>query len=78
MNGGVSLTHWGVISARGEDAAAFLHSQLTNDFSLMGCPKRDSPATARPRAGCWRASSAWKAAHDEILLACHASVLPRR
>ncbi|WP_300846566.1 folate-binding protein [Tepidimonas sp.] len=32
MHGVARLEDWGVISAQGEEAAAFLHSQLTQDF----------------------------------------------
>jgi len=73
--GTVALTHWGVIRARGDDAASFLHSQLTNDFSAL------APADARLAGYCSAKGRllasfvAWKAAPDEILLACHASVL---
>ena len=33
--GVVRLSHWGLMRARGEEAAKFLHGQLTNDFSLL-------------------------------------------
>jgi len=35
LNGVTALTHWGVIRAQGEDAAKFLHGQLTNDVVLL-------------------------------------------
>ena len=35
-NGAVRLTDWGVIIARGTDAASFLHSQLTQN--MQGLP----------------------------------------
>lgn len=40
LQGLVRLDDWGVISAQGEDAASFLHGQLTQDFALQ----RDSEA----------------------------------
>ncbi len=75
LTGIAPLTHWGVIRARGADAASFLHSQLTHDFANLG------PAQARLAAYCSAKGRmlasfvAWKAAPDEVLLACHASVL---
>ena len=36
LEGAVRLDHMGLIGARGADAAAFLHGQLTHDFSGLG------------------------------------------
>lgn len=72
----VPLAHWGVIRARGADAASFLHSQLTNDFAALG------PTTARlagycsPKGRLLASFVAWKAGDEDILLACDAGVLP--
>jgi len=76
MTGAVALTHWGVIRARGEDAATFLHSQLTNDFSVLGLSEARLAGYCSAKGRLLASFVAWKAAHDEILLACHASVLP--
>ena len=35
LNGVSALPHWGVIQAQGEDAASFLHNQLSNDVLLL-------------------------------------------
>jgi len=35
LNGVCPLPHWGVIQAQGEDAANFLHNQLSNDVLLL-------------------------------------------
>ena len=35
LNGVSALPHWGVIQAQGEDAANFLHNQLSNDVLLL-------------------------------------------
>ncbi|HVR48296.1 MAG TPA: folate-binding protein [Pseudorhodoferax sp.] len=45
-NGLAPLTHLGVIAVQGEEAAKFLHSQLTQDFALM------APDQARLAAFC--------------------------
>ena len=74
-DGVVALSHWGLIRARGADAVKFLQSQLTNDVATLG------PAQARLAGFCsakgrLQASFVvWKLAPDELLLACHASVL---
>ena len=36
LNGVAHLTHLGLIRIEGEDAAKFIHGQLTQDFSLLG------------------------------------------
>ena len=36
LNGIAPLSHLGVIRVEGEDAAKFLHGQLTQDFALLG------------------------------------------
>jgi len=76
IDGAVPLTHWGVIRARGADAASFLHSQLTNDFAPLGLSQARLAGYCSAKGRLLASFIAWKAAHDEILLACHASVLP--
>jgi tRNA-modifying protein YgfZ len=46
LEGTSTLTHLGVIRAQGEEAAKFLHNQLTQDFALL------TPAEARLAAFC--------------------------
>ena len=36
LDGVAPLTHLGLIRAQGDEAAKFLHNQLTQDFLLMG------------------------------------------
>ena len=76
MNGAVTLTHWGVIRARGADAATFLHNQLTNDFTGLSMSQARLAGYCSAKGRLLASFVAWKAADDEILLACHASVLP--
>ena len=72
----VPLRHWGVIRATGTEAAQFLHGQLTQDVLSLG------PAEARLAGYCSSKGRLlasfvmWKPSDDEVLLACHASVLP--
>ncbi|HEV7913755.1 MAG TPA: folate-binding protein, partial [Albitalea sp.] len=46
--GHVALSHWGVIRARGDEAALFLHSQLTHDFSALGLSEARLAGPAEP------------------------------
>ncbi len=75
FHGTCRLADWGVIRARGADAAKFLQGQLTNDVLSLG------PTSARLAGFCsakgrLQASFVvWKAADDELLLACSASLL---
>jgi hypothetical protein len=75
FDGAVQLSDWGVIRARGEEAASFLHSQLTNDFALMGLSQARLAGYCSAKGRLLASFIAWKLAHDELLLACHASVL---
>src|SRR3712207_5641742 len=76
LNGVAPLHHLGVIRAQGEDAARFLHGQLTQDFALL------RPGTARLAAFCnakgrMQASFvAFQRAADDILLVCSRDLLP--
>ncbi|HPW06827.1 MAG TPA: folate-binding protein, partial [Burkholderiaceae bacterium] len=36
LNGIAPLPHLGIIRVEGDDAATFLHGQLTQDFALLG------------------------------------------
>jgi folate-binding protein YgfZ len=75
IDGICALTHWGVIRARGADASSFLHSQLTNDFSQLGAEQARLAGYCSAKGRLLASFIAWKAAPDEVLLACHASVL---
>ena len=73
---GVSrIDDWGVIRARGADAATFLQGQLTNDVLSLG------PTSARLAGFCsakgrLQASFVvWRPADDEFLLACSRGLL---
>jgi tRNA-modifying protein YgfZ len=74
-SGVAALADWGVIRARGADAASFLHGQLTSDTERLG------PADARLAGYCSAKGRllasfvVWKAADDELFLACSADLL---
>ncbi|HEY9237583.1 MAG TPA: folate-binding protein, partial [Burkholderiaceae bacterium] len=75
-DGQVALSHWGLMRARGADAVKFLQGQLTNDVATLG-PDRARLAGFCSAKGRLQASFViWRLAPDDLLLACHASVLP--
>lgn len=76
INGIAPLTHWGVIRARGADAATFLHSQLTNDFAGLDRSAARLAGYCSPKGRLLASFVAWKAGDEDILLACDAGVLP--
>jgi folate-binding protein YgfZ len=76
IHGAARLGHWGVIRARGADAASFLHGQLTSDILHLSSD-RAVPAGFCSAKGRLQASFiVWRRTDDEILLACAADVLP--
>ncbi len=75
FHGVCRIDDWGVIRARGADAATFLQGQLTNDVLSLG------PTSARLAGFCsakgrLQASFVvWRPADDEFLLACSRGLL---
>lgn len=75
FNGIAPLAHLGVIAVQGEDAAKFLHGQLTQDFVLMA-PDQARLAAFCSAKGRMQASFIglrWSA--DEVLLVCARDLL---
>lgn len=76
LSGVVPLGHWGVIRAFGDDAASFLHGQLTQDIAGLGPNQARLAGYCSAKGRMLASFVVWKAAPNEVLLACHASVLP--
>ena len=76
FDGSVPLSHLGLIRARGADAAKFLHGQLTSDFAMLGLSQVRLAGFCSAKGRLQASFIAWKVAHDEVLLACSAAVLP--
>lgn len=74
-DGVLRLADLGVIRARGEDAATFLHGQLTQDFALLGVPGARLAAYCSPKGRMLASMIGIKRAADEILLVCRRDVL---
>ena len=76
LHGVAPLPGLGVIRAQGEDAAKFLHSQLTQDFSLLGLSEARLASFCSPKGRMLASFVGFKRAHDDILLVCSRDVLP--
>jgi tRNA-modifying protein YgfZ len=69
------LPHLGVIRAEGEEAARFLHSQFTQDFSLLGTGEARLAAFCSAKGRMLASFIGFKRAPDDILLVCSADLL---
>jgi len=76
LDGAAPLAHLGAIRATGTDAAAFLHGQLTNDFTLLDTTRARLAGYCSPKGRLLASFVAWKSSPDEVLLLCSADVLP--
>jgi folate-binding protein YgfZ len=76
LHGAVELTHWGLIRAQGQDAAAFLHGQLSNDFKLLDGTRARLAGYCNPKGRLLASLLGWKTAPDDIWLVGHRSILP--
>ncbi|MCW5261971.1 folate-binding protein [Verminephrobacter eiseniae] len=75
LNGIAALSHLGVIRVAGEDAGAFLHSQLTQDFSSLDMRQARLAAFLSAK-GRMQASFIGLRRPDEWLLLCSRDLLP--
>jgi folate-binding protein YgfZ len=71
----VRLNDWGMIRARGEDAGAFLNGQLTQDALNLAAGQARLAGYCSPKGRLLASFVMWRAAPDEILLACSADLL---
>jgi tRNA-modifying protein YgfZ len=75
LDGAAPLSHWGLIRARGADAVKFLQGQLTNDVATLDSSQARLAGFCSAKGRLQASFVMWKPAHDEVLLACAASVL---
>ncbi|MBC7917170.1 MAG: folate-binding protein YgfZ [Rhodoferax sp.] len=75
LNGVAKLTHLGVIRVQGEDAAKFLHGQLTQDFALLGQQEARLAAFCTAKGRMQASFIAFKTSDTEILLVCSRDIL---
>ena len=71
----VRLADWGAIRAKGDDAAAFLNGQLTQDTVKMDIGQARLAGYCSPKGRLLASFVMWRTAADEILLACSADLL---
>lgn len=76
VQGVARLTHLGVIQVDGEDAAKFLHGQLTHDFALLGLSEARLAAFCSAKGRMQASFVGFKRSHDQILLVCSRDLLP--
>lgn len=75
LNGTAPLPHLGVIRARGEDAARFLHGQLTQDFALLNANEARLAAFCNAKGRMLASFIGLQGDADEILLVCSRDLL---
>ncbi|MCI1192078.1 folate-binding protein [Calidifontimicrobium sp. SYSU G02091] len=75
-DGAVALTHWGLISAQGADAARFLHSQLTQDVEHLDSGHARLAGYCSAKGRLLATFVVWRPQPEEVFLACSADVLP--
>ena len=75
LNGVTPLTHLGVICVQGEDAAKFLHGQLTQDFSLLDLTQARLAAFCSAKGRMQASFYGFKRNPTEILLICNRDIL---
>jgi len=74
--GTAALTHLGVIRVEGEDAAKFIHGQLTQDFSLLGLNEARLAALCSPKGRMLASFIGFKRSPTDISLLCNLDILP--
>lgn len=73
--GALRLDDWGVIRARGEDAASFLQGQLTNDMAGLGASEARLAGYCSAKGRLLASFVVWRDAQGDFLLACSADLL---
>ena len=75
LNGIAPLSHLGVIRVEGEDAAKFLHGQLTQDFALLGMDQARLAAFLSPKGRMLANFIGFQRGPAEVLLVCSRDLL---
>ncbi|MCW5258450.1 folate-binding protein [Verminephrobacter aporrectodeae subsp. tuberculatae] len=75
LNGVAPLPHLGVIRVAGEDAAAFLHGQLTQDFALLGMQQARLAAFLSAKGRMQASFIGFRRSPTELLLVCSRDLL---
>ena len=75
LQGIAPISHLGVIRVQGDDAASFLHGQLTNDFALLDMQHARLAAFCSAKGRMQASFIGFKRAPDEIVLVCSRDLL---
>lgn len=75
LEGVAPLTHSGLIRAQGDEAAKFLHGQLTSDFSLLGLSEARLAGFCNAKGRLQASFIGFKRSHTDILLICSPDLL---
>ncbi len=75
LAGAATLSHLGVIAADGEDAASFLHGQLTQDITLMPLGQARLAGYCSAKGRLLASFLVWKESAQELRLLCSADLL---
>ena len=75
LNGIAPLSHLGVIRVEGEDAAKFLHGQLTQDFALLDMQHARLAAFLSAKGRMQASFIGFKRSATEVLLVCSLDLL---
>lgn len=75
FHGIAPISHLGVIRVQGDDAASFLHGQLTNDFALLDLQHARLAAFCSAKGRMQASFIGFKRANDDILLICSRDLL---
>jgi len=73
--GALRLADWGLIRAQGEEAAKFLHGQLTQDIEHLGAGQAVLAGYCSVKGRLLASFVVWRPAPDLVLLACSADLL---
>lgn len=76
LHGVALIGHLGVIKIEGEDAAKFIHGQLTQDFSLLDLNTARLAAFCSAKGRMQASFIGFKRSATEILLVCSKDILP--
>lgn len=75
LQGVARLNHSGLIRAQGDDAAKFLHGQLTNDFALLGLSEARLAGFCNAKGRLQASFIGFKRSPTDILLLCSPDLL---
>lgn len=75
LHGVARLDHLGVILVSGEDAAKFIHGQLSHDFALLGLDTARLAAYCNPKGRMLASFIGFKRTGGDIVLVCSRDIL---